>query len=92
MKVRHPELVLAAATAVCLPMVPGLLSGQINGSAAAERFLLALLGCWILGSMLSWVMTTYSEQSRRAHMTRVLQGGRQERRAPAAVAPDEKTD
>lgn len=74
MKVRHPELVLAAATAVCLPMVPGLLAGEISGTTAAERFLLALVGCWFLGAVLTWVITGYSEQARRRELTRLLGG------------------
>ncbi len=69
MKVRHPEFVLAAATIVCLPMVPGLLSGGITVTAAAERFLLAIVGCWFLGSILSWVISTYTAQSQRAEVT-----------------------
>lgn len=73
MKVKHPELVLAAAAIVCLPMVPGLLSGQISGFSAAARFLLALVGCWILGSILSWVLNTYSQQSQRAELIRMVQ-------------------
>ena len=74
MKVRHPEFVLAAATIVCLPMVPGLLSGGITAAAAAERFLLALVGCWFLGSILSWVINTYTAQSQRAEFTGLASG------------------
>lgn len=82
MAVRHPEYVLAGAVAVCLPMVPGLLSGQISGSAAAERFLIALVVCWILGSVLGWVISTYSEQARRADVMRIIEESR--------AAPDGK--
>ena len=82
MKVRHPEFVLAAATAVCLPMVPGLLSGQITPIAAAERFLLALIGCWFLGSIVSWVINTYSEQSRRADLVQLVKSSLEEPQSP----------
>lgn len=73
MKVRHPEFVLAGATAVCLPMVPGLLSGQITASSAAERFLIALIVCWFLGSLLSWVINTYSAEARKAQLVRMIE-------------------
>lgn len=76
MKVRHPEYVLAAATAVCLPMVPGLLAGQITAASGAERFLIALVVCWLLGAVLSWVLTTYSEQARRAQVVRMIETDR----------------
>ncbi|MDE3203335.1 MAG: hypothetical protein KGQ66_03830 [Acidobacteriota bacterium] len=73
MAVRHPEFVLAAAVAVSLPMAPGLLSGQISGMTAIERFLIALIVCWFLGSILSWVLTTYGEQARRAQVIRMIE-------------------
>ena len=79
MGVKHPELVVAGAVVVCLPMVPGLLSGQIGGSTAAERFLIALVVCWLLGSLLSWVTTTYGEQVRRAELTRMIEESRMEK-------------
>ncbi len=85
MKVRHPEFVLAAATAVCLPMVPGLLSGEITAIAAAERFLLALIGCWFLGSVVSWVINTYAEQSRRSDLLQMVQNSLEEPRTPPAA-------
>ena len=91
MKVRHPEFVLAAATAVCLPMVPGLLSGAISPVTAAERFLLALMGCWFLGSVVSWVIRTYTDQSRRAEIIRLTQGSFEEppNRRPADPESDQ---
>lgn len=73
MSVRHPEMVIAGAVAVSLPMVPGILNGDISSAAAGQRFLIALIGCWILGSVLSWVTTTYSHQSRRAELMRLTQ-------------------
>ncbi len=73
MSVRHPEFVIAGAVLVSLPMVPGILNGDIGTVAAGERFLVALVGCWILGSVLSWVTTTYSHQSRRAELMRLTQ-------------------
>ena len=73
MGVKHPEFVLAAAVVCCLPMVPGLLAGTITGTSAAERFLVALVVCWVLGSLLSWVIRTYNMQAQRAQLMRLLQ-------------------
>jgi hypothetical protein len=84
MSVKHPELVLAGAVAVCLPMVPGLLKGQISDIAAAERFLIALVVCWVLGSVLSWVIRTYSAQASRAELTRMVDESRAGRAASSA--------
>jgi membrane protein YqaA with SNARE-associated domain len=86
MKVRHPELVLAAATAVCLPMVPGLLAGEIGASTAGERFLVALVVCWVLGSLLSWVIGTYGEQARKKQLERLL-GDREDRHPTHPMGP-----
>jgi len=77
MSVRHPELVIAGAVAVSLPMAPGILNGDISGAVAGERFLIALIGCWILGSLISWVLSTYTRQATRAELNRLVseQGG-----------------
>lgn len=72
MSVRHPELVIAGAVAVSLPMAPGILNGDISGAVAGERFLIALIGCWILGSLISWVLSTYSQQATRAELNRLV--------------------
>ncbi len=74
MSVRHPELVIAGAVAVSLPMAPGILNGDISGAVAGERFLIALIGCWILGSMIGWVLQTYSQQATRAELNRLVSG------------------
>ena len=73
MKVRHPEFVLAGAVALSLPMVGPLLSGEISATAAATRFLFILIATWVFGSVLSWLINTYSEQARRAEITKLLQ-------------------
>lgn len=85
MGVRHPELVLAGAAVVSLPMVPGILSGSIGASTAALRFLIALVACWVLGAVLSWVVSTYSAQARRAEIMRLIQ-------EPKRAAPREAGD
>lgn len=80
MGVKHPEYVLAGAAVCCLPMVPGLLAGQIATATAAERFLVALVVCWVLGSVLGWVLGTYTQQAHRAELMRMVEdhepGGR----------------
>jgi hypothetical protein len=59
------------------PMAPGILNGDISGAVAGERFLIALIGCWILGSLISWVLSTYTRQATRAELNRLVseQGG-----------------
>jgi len=66
--------------AICLPMVPGILSGQIAGATVGERFLIALVACWFFGSILSWVLNTYSEQARRAEVMRIIHDSRRDER------------
>jgi hypothetical protein len=63
--VRRPEWVLAAAVVVCLPMVPGVLSGAIGTTAALERFLGAILVCWILASIVQAVLDRYADSAVR---------------------------
>ncbi len=65
MGVRRPEWVLAAAVVVCLPMVPGVLSGAIGTTAALERFLGAILVCWILASIVQAVLDRYADAAVR---------------------------
>lgn len=72
MGVKHPELVLAAAVACCLPMVPNLLAGNVTPTTAGERFLVALVVCWVLGSVLSYVIRTYTAQAHRSQLMRLL--------------------
>ncbi|MCL4423528.1 MAG: hypothetical protein M1115_10285 [Actinobacteria bacterium] len=58
-RIRRPELVLAAAVAISMPMLPGILSGSISTAAALLRFLIALLGCWAAGAMVVSVLERY---------------------------------
>jgi hypothetical protein len=78
MKVSRPELVLAAAVAVCLPMVPGILNGAISPMAALIRLLVALLICWAGGAVLTTMLTRYSEQARRAQILRMIERAREQ--------------
>ena len=79
MTVRRPELVLAAAVAICLPMVPGILSGAISPVSALVRFLIALVICWVAGSVLTNVFDRYAEDSRRAQIMRMIERARRSR-------------
>ena len=65
MGVRRPELVLGAAVVVCLPMVPDILSGAIATTAALERFLGAILVCWVLASIVQAVLDRYADAAAR---------------------------
>jgi hypothetical protein len=58
-RVRQPEWVLAAAVLICLPMLPGVLSGSISIFRAMVLFLIALIGCWAGGAILSAVLRSY---------------------------------
>ncbi len=60
MRVRHPELVLAAAVLICSPMLPGLFSGSLSVTTALIRFLIALIGCWIAGSVITGIFHAYA--------------------------------
>ena len=65
MGVRRPEVVLAAAVVVCLPMVPDILSGAIGTTAALARFLGAIIVCWILASIVQSVLDRYADAAMR---------------------------
>jgi len=89
--VKRPELVLAGAVLLCLPMVPSLLSGTLAPVTALEGFLLALTVSWIAGALISSVVTRYSNQARRAEIIRQLDEARRaniEAAGPEPVQPD----
>lgn len=81
MRVRHPELVLAAAVLVSLPMIPGLLDGGISPMTVLVRFLIALIVCWIGGSILSRLLTNYTNQVRRAEIQKQIDEENERRKA-----------
>lgn len=74
---KRPELVLAAAVAVSLPMAPGIVDGALAPTTAAVRFLIALVLCWVGGSALGTVAGRYSDEARRAEAIRIIVQGRQ---------------
>lgn len=59
MRIRRPDLVIAASMIVSAPMVPGILSGAIGVTTALERYLIALVGCWVGGAIISGILTRY---------------------------------
>jgi hypothetical protein len=86
MHVRRPELVLAGAVAICLPMVPGVLSGNVTVIAAGTRFLVAIVICWVGGSLLTSVFDRYSAEARRTQALKMLAAARHHRTGDAARA------
>ncbi len=79
---KRPDLVVAAAVVVCLPMAPGIVHGSIDTTTALVRFLLALVVCSVGSWLLTSILTSYSNQARRAEILRQLA----QTRSPAADA------
>jgi hypothetical protein len=70
MGVKRPDLVIAAAIIVCLPMAPGIISGGIDPTTALIRFLIALVVCSVGAAILERVWQGYADQARRAAILR----------------------
>jgi len=68
--------VLAGAVAICLPMVPGLLNGNITAVSAGTRFLIAIIVCWVGGSILTSLIDRYTRESRRSQALKMLSAAR----------------
>lgn len=76
MGVRRPELVVAAAIAICLPSLPSLLDGGLSPAATLVRFAVALAICWAAGAVIERVYDTYSRQARQAEIRRSVEEAR----------------
>jgi hypothetical protein len=76
MHVRRPERVLAGAVLICVPMIPGVLSGNITAISAGTRFLIAIIICWVAGSVLTSVIDRYTRESRRMQAVKMLAAAR----------------
>jgi hypothetical protein len=87
MSVRRPELVLAGAVAICLPMVPGILNGNITAISAGTRFLVAIVICWVAGSLLTGVVDRYSREARRTQALKMLATARRAMPTPDGSPP-----
>ena len=72
MSVRRPEWVVAGAVLVCSPMLPGVLDGAVGTTTALERFLGALLVCWVAGVLITSVLDRYAESADRRQLEREL--------------------
>ncbi len=88
---------LAGAVALCLPMVPGVLNGNVTAITAGTRFLLAIIVCWFAGSLLTGLIDRYSRESRRMQALKMLAAARRttmggDQNAPTAMAPLSEAD
>lgn len=77
MGVRRPELVLAAAIAVSLPMLPSFLNGAIGPADLLVRFAIALALCWAAGAVIERLYDSYARQARSAAVKQQLEEMRQ---------------
>jgi hypothetical protein len=68
--------VLAAAVAISLPMVPGILDGNITAVTAGVRLLIAIVICWVAGSVLTSIIDRYTREVRRAQAMKMLAAAR----------------
>ncbi len=83
MGVRRPELVVAAAIALCLPSLPSVLDGGLSPAAGLVRFGIALALCWVAGAVIERVVDTYSRQARQSELRRAVEQARARFGTPA---------
>lgn len=83
MGVRRPELVLLAAIAVSLPMLPSILNGGISLASGFIRFAIAIALCWAAGALIERVYDTYSRQARQAQIRKAVEEARARLEQPA---------
>jgi len=79
--------VLAGAVAICLPMVPGVLDGNIGATTAGTRFLMAIVICWFAGSLLTGLIDRYNRESRRRQAVNMLVAARRPADRGDAIMP-----
>jgi|GEM_PF-1593705 len=89
MRVRHPELVVAAALVLSLPFLPSILDGGLSPAAGLVRFAVALVLCWAVGAIIERVVDTYARQARQAEMIRMLDEARARLAEPDGGAPSD---
>lgn len=73
MTMRRPEVVVAAALALSLPMLPSFLDGAISPASALIRFAVALALCWGAVAIIERVYDTYARQARQAAIRKALE-------------------
>jgi len=79
--------VLAGAVVLCLPMVPGVLNGNITAVSAGLRLAGAIIICWMAGGLLTSIVDRYSREVRRTQALRLLAAARRTPAGPEATAP-----
>ena len=57
-------------------MVPGVLNGNITAISAGTRFAIAIIICWVAGSLLTSVIDRYARESRRNQALKMLAASR----------------
>lgn len=87
MSVRRPELVIATAIALCLPMLPAFLDGGIGPASALVRLAIALAICWVAAAVVQRVVDTYARDARQAEIRRALERARMLRGREVAPRP-----
>ena len=86
MHVRRPELVFAAAVAICLPMAPGVLDGNVTTITAGTRLLIAIIICWFGGALLTSIIDRYKAEARRTQVLKMLANARRNGASATAAA------
>jgi len=76
MGVRRPDLVVAAALALSLPMLPSIMNGGISLASGFLRFAIALALCWAAGAVIERVYDTYSREARQAQIRKAIEEAR----------------
>lgn len=90
MGVRRPELVLLAAIAVSLPMLPSIMNGGISLASGFIRFAIAIALCWAAGALIERVYDTYSRQARQAQIRKAVEEARARLEQPARESASAK--
>ena len=66
------QLVLAGAVALCTPMIPEVLNGNVTPVDAGRRFLMALIVSWLAGSLLTSVTDRYTREAHRSQALKLV--------------------
>ena len=78
---------LAGAVVLCLPMVPGVLNGNITAVSAGMRLAGAIVICWMAGALLTSIVDRYTREVRRTQALRLLAAARRPPPGPEAAGP-----
>lgn len=76
MGVRRPDLVVIAALALSLSMLPSILNGGISLASGFLRFAIALALCWAAGAVIERVYDTYSREARQSQVRKAIEEAR----------------